>query len=150
MNRLSGVYLLFGLAFGLVFAAAGFNQYDVIHSMLLLRDAGPFLVMGSAVATAMGILWVFERRHFRTMLGGPLQLRRWAVERRHVYGGVVFGAGWAITGACPGTAATTLVAGSVMGIVLVAGMIAGIALRDVVATRQEAPLAQPAQKATGS
>ncbi len=144
------IHLLFGLAFGFVFAAAGFNQYDVIHTMLLLRDPGPFLVMGSAVATAMVILWVFERCHFRTMLGGPLQLRRWAVEPKHVYGGVVFGAGWAITGACPGTAATTLGAGSVMGVVLVAGMIGGITLRDVVVSRQEALLAQPAEKAAGS
>jgi uncharacterized membrane protein YedE/YeeE len=54
------------------------------------------------------------------------------VERSHIWGGIVFGTGWAITGACPGTASTTLGAGSVMGIVLVAGMIAGIALRDLV------------------
>ncbi len=136
MNRHSGLSLLFGLAFGLVFAAAGFNQYDVIHNMLLLRDSAPFLVMGSAVGTAMLVLWVCERRGWHTPLGGPLQLRRWPVERKHVYGGVIFGTGWAITGACPGTAATTLGGGSVLGIVLVVGMIAGIALRDVVAERQ--------------
>lgn len=146
MSRHSGIYLLFGLAFGLVFAAAGFNQYDVIHNMLLLRDTGPFLVMGSAVGTAMPILWVFERRRSRTLLGGQLQLRRWPVERKHLYGGMVFGTGWAITGACPGTAATTIGGGSVMGIVLVFGMIAGIALRDLVVMRQQAVPAEPLQE----
>ena len=136
MNRHAVIYLLFGLTFGFVFAAAGFNQYDVIHNMLLLRDAGPFLVMGSAVGTAMFILWRVERRRARTLLGGPLVLRRWSIERKHVYGGMVFGTGWAITGACPGTAATMLGGGSAMGIVLVAGMVAGIALRDVVVAHQ--------------
>lgn len=138
MSRHSGIYLLFGLAFGFIFAAAGFNQYDVIHNMLLLQDPGPYLVMGSAVGTAMLILWVAEGQHARTLLGGPLQLRRWPIERKHVYGGIVFGTGWAVTGACPGTAATTLGGGSVMGIVLVAGIIGGIGLRDVLIARHEA------------
>lgn len=89
MNRHSGIYLQFGLAFGFVFAAAGFNQYDVIHNMLLLPDAGPFLVMGSAVGVAMAILWTFERRRCQTVLGGPLQLRRRSVKRKHIYGDVV-------------------------------------------------------------
>lgn len=130
MNRLHLTCALFGLAFGAVFAAAGFNQYDVIHRMLLLEDAGGFLTMGSAVGTAMLLLWWLERRRWQTTIGGPLALRRWNVERKHFWGGIVFGTGWAITGACPGTASTTLGAGSVMGIVLVIGMIAGIALRD--------------------
>ena len=138
MTRLCGICLLFGLAFGFVFAAAGFNQYDVIHKMLLLRDIEPFLTMGSAVGTAMMTLWFFERRGWQTPLGGRLSLRRSPIERKHVLGGAVFGAGWAITGACPGTASTTLGGGSLMGIVLVIGMVAGIAARDIVVYRQEA------------
>lgn len=125
---------------------AGFNQYDVIHTMLLLRDAGPFLVMGSAVGTAMLILWFAERRRVRTRLGGPLALRRWSIERKHLYGGMVFGTGWAITGACPGTAATTLGGGSLMGVVLVVGMVAGIALRDLVVASQEARAIEPVEQ----
>ena len=137
MTRLSGLYLLAGLAFGFVFAAAGFNQYDVIHQMLLLQDPEPFLTMGSAVGTAMLVLWVCERRGWQTPFGGRIALRRSPVERKHLLGGAVFGVGWAITGACPGTASTTLGGGSVMGIVLVAGMVAGIAGRDLVVHRQE-------------
>ncbi len=130
-----GVYLLFGLAFGFLFAAAGLNQYDVIHQMLLLENFDPFLIMGSAVATALPILWLLERRGWRSPLGGPLELRRWAIERRHLYGGVVFGTGWAITGACPGTLSTTLGAGSLLGLPMVAGVLLGIALRDTIAER---------------
>jgi len=121
VNRLHLTCALFGLPFGAVFSAAGFNQYDTIHRMLLLEDAGPFLTMASAVGTAMGLLWWLERRRWRTTMGGSLELRRWNVEGKHVWGGIVFGTGWAITGACPGTASTTLGAGSLMGIVLVAG-----------------------------
>jgi uncharacterized protein len=137
---------MFGAAFGFVFAASGFNQYDVIHRMLLLQDMTPFLVMGSAVGTALPILWILERRRWRTPLGGPMQLRRWRLERKHVLGGMVFGVGWAITGACPGTAATTVGGGSAMGLVLVGGIIGGIALRDVVVARQESLVSVPAEE----
>ena len=53
MSRLNLASLAFGLAFGLLFAAAGFNQYDIVHRTLLLQYLDPFFVMGSAVATAM-------------------------------------------------------------------------------------------------
>ena len=143
MNRLSVVCGLFGTAFGVLFAVAGLNQYDVIHRMLLLRDGAPFLIIGSAVGTALPILWLLERRRWRTPLGGDLVLRRWPVEPKHVWGGAIFGTGWAITGACPGTASTTLGAGSLLGIVLIGGIVAGIALRDAVSERRAAPTPEP-------
>lgn len=143
MNRLHTVYLIFGGAFGFVFAAGGLNQYDVIHEMLLLENLAPFLIMGSAVLTALPILWILERRNWHTPLGGKLVLRRWSIERKHVMGGIVFGTGWAITGACPGTASTTLGSGSVLGAVLIVGIIAGIALRDVSADAARRTVAAP-------
>lgn len=129
-SGMNAATLGFGLAFGFLFSAAGFNQYDTIHRMLLLENMEPFLVMGSAIATALPILWFLERRGWSTPLGGRLSLRRWEIERSRVYGGVVFGAGWAITGACPGTLSTMIGAGSLMGFVLLAGVIGGIVLHD--------------------
>ncbi|HZU13369.1 MAG TPA: DUF6691 family protein [Chloroflexota bacterium] len=148
MNRLNVACALIGTSFGFCFCAAGFNRYDVIHRMLLLQNLTPFLVMGSAVLTAMPLLWLLERRRWRTPLGGDLQLRRWPVERKHVLGGAVFGCGWAITGACPGTISGMLGAGSLFGIVTLAGFLGGMLLRDTVAERavreETAPVAEPA------
>ena len=135
MSRLNGASLLFGAAFGFLFSAAGFNQYDVVHATLLLEYLDPFFVMGSSVVTSMLILWLLERRDWTTPLGGALTLRRWPVERKHVYGGMVFGTGWAIIGACPGTASTMLAAGSLLGVVPLAGILVGIAMRDRVVER---------------
>ena len=147
MSRLNLAAALFGAAFGFLFSAVGFNQYDIVHRTLLLQYLDPFFVMGSAVATAMPILWVLERRGLRTPLGGALALRRWPLERKHLYGGAVFGIGWAITGACPGTVAAMLAAGSLLGLVPLAGIVAGIYLRDMVAERQlvvrDEPTAEP-------
>lgn len=135
MNRLNIASLAFGAAFGFLFNAAGFNQYNVIHSMLLLQRLDPFLVMGSAVVTAMPILWLLERRRWTTPVGGAMQLRRWPVERKHVLGGIVFGAGWAITGACPGTITGMLSVGNLLGLLPLAGILVGILLRDALTER---------------
>ncbi len=147
MSRLNLAAAFFGAAFGFLFSAAGFNQYDIVHRTLLLQYLDPFFVMGSAVATAMPILWVLERRGWRTPLGGALALRRWPLERKHLYGGVVFGTGWAITGACPGTISAMLAAGSLLGLVTLVGIFAGIFLRDTIAERQltirDEPTAEP-------
>jgi uncharacterized membrane protein YedE/YeeE len=133
MNRVHLTAGVFGTLFGFAFTGAGLNQYDVIHRMLSLRNFDPFLIMGSAMATALPILWLLERRAWVTPMGGRLALRRWPVDRGHVTGGVIFGIGWALTGACPGTASTTLGAGSLLGLVLIAGMVAGFGLRDLTA-----------------
>jgi hypothetical protein len=131
LNRLNLTAAFFGVAFGLLFSAAGLNQYDTIHEMLLLENLEPFLIMGSAMATALPILWILERRSWHAPLGGRMTLRRANVHRGQVVGSAIFGAGWAITGACPGTASTALGAGSLMGIVLILGILTGIGLRDV-------------------
>jgi uncharacterized membrane protein YedE/YeeE len=149
MTRLNLVCGLFGVAFGGVFAAGGLNQYDVIHQMLLLRNVQPFLIMGSSVVTALPLLWLLERRGWHSPLGGAVELRRWAIERKHVGGGIIFGVGWAITGACPGTASTALGAGSLMGIPLLLGIVAGIAVKDAIdvvvdADDQERTVPEPA------
>lgn len=138
MNRLHLICLGFGTAFGFLFCAAQFNQYDVIHQMLRLQRPDPFLVMGSAVLTALPLLWLLERRQVRSALGGPLQLRRWPVERKLLYGGVVFGTGWALTGACPGTVAGMIAVGNLLGVVPLAGILGGILLRDTLNERAPA------------
>jgi uncharacterized membrane protein YedE/YeeE len=136
-----------GTAFGFLFCAAGFNQYNVIHGMLLLQNFSPFLVMGSAVLTAMPLLWLLERRKWQTPFAGELQLKRFPIEPKHYLGGTVFGLGWAVTGACPGTISGMLGAGSLLGFVTLAGFFGGMFLRDTVVERAAAdvhPVAEPA------
>ena len=138
MIRLNLFFGFVGAAFGFLFCAAGFNQYNVIHGMLLLQNLTPFLVMGSAVVTAMPLLWLLEHRRWRTPIGEQLELRRWPMERKHVFGGMVFGCGWAVTGACPGTISGMIGAGGILGLVTLGGFLGGMLLRDTVVERATA------------
>lgn len=130
--------LFFGMGFGFLIVAAGFSNYDTIHDMLLLRDPHGYLVMGSAVAVAMPLLWLLERRRWQTLLAGPLKLVRTPVERKSIWGAMVFGSGWAIAGTCPVPALAMLASGSLLALVVIGGLFSGIALRDAVVANQEA------------
>jgi hypothetical protein len=127
MNR---VGLLFGIAFGFLIAAAGFGDADFIHRMLLLQNGYPYLVFGSAVATAMPLLWLLQRARWVTPLGGPLKLVQAPARRRQLYGGVCFGVGWALSCTCPVPALAMVFGGGVLGIPVVAGLFSGILLGD--------------------
>jgi hypothetical protein len=127
VNRLA---LALGIAFGFGLGAARLNDYDVIHNMLLLREPDVFLLMASAMAVALPALWLLERSRWRTPSGEVMRLSRSKIERKHVFGSAVFGTGWAITGACPGTALAMPAAGVVLGLPVIAGVVVGQVLRE--------------------
>jgi hypothetical protein len=132
VNRLA---LALGVAFGFGLGAARLNDYDVIHNMLLLREPDVFLLMASAMAVALPALWLLERSAWRTPSGEVMRLSRSEIKRKHILGSAVFGTGWAITGACPGTALAMPAAGVVLGLPVIAGVVFGQILREGLARR---------------
>jgi uncharacterized membrane protein YedE/YeeE len=128
-----------GAAFGFLVAAARLSDYQVIHDMLLLREPDVFLLMGSAVVVAAPLLLFLERRRLSTPFGGTLAIVRQPVTRDMVAGAAVFGTGWAIAGTCPVPALAMTAGGSVLGLCVAAGLFGGVALRDAISGRNDAP-----------
>lgn len=143
MNALG---FLVGLGFGFAIAATRLSDYNVIHNMLLLREPDVFLLMASAIGTAMPLLWLLQRRGWKTPLGGPLTLNYSRAHPRHILGAVLFGAGWAVAGTCPGPALAMTAGGTVLGLVVVSGIASGLFLRDAIAARA-APVLEAAAPA---
>jgi len=129
------VGFLFGTAFGFLIALGGLNEYEVIHNMLLLEDFQPYLIMGSAVAVAAPIVWLLERRGWTTPFAGPIRPGRSKTERHHITGSAIFGTGWAVAGTCPAPALAMTGSGAMLGVVVAAGLFAGLMTRDYVETR---------------
>lgn len=144
------VSLLVGAGFGAVLVAARLNEFDTIHKMLLLRELDVFLLMGSAIATAAPVLWWLRRSHWRTPAGAEIAVPKEAVQRKHVLGGVVFGTGWALTGACPAPALLMAATGTVMGLPVMTGLMLGTVLRDSLDAPADEPAAMVAGQLTGS
>ncbi len=68
-------------------------------------------------------------------MAGELELNRVKAERKHVYGGALFGVGWAAAGTCPGPAIGMAASGGALGLIVMAGLGSGIILRNLAAGR---------------
>lgn len=118
-------FAIFGTLFGFALSRGRVTDYDTIAGMFRLTDLHLFGVIGSAIATAALGLWLVRRAGNVTVTGAPVEVRPKPWQSGAVWGGLMFGAGWALTGACPGTALVQVGEGKVMAVVTVAGILAG-------------------------
>ncbi|MFA9444661.1 DUF6691 family protein [Egicoccus sp. AB-alg6-2] len=121
---------LIGLVFGAALWLSGMADYDVIHRGLLFQEAHLYLMMVASIGTAAPLLWLLERRGWRTALGGALRIGREPPKAKHVEGGLTFGIGWAIAGTCPGAVAAMVAGGRLHGLWVMLGIGAGVMIRD--------------------
>lgn len=131
------VGLAFGSAFGFLLAWAHLTDPEVVREMLMLRDADVFLLMGTAVVVAGIGVRALRAAKVRAFVTG--EAIAWAIEppqKRHFVGSVLFGAGWSIAGTCPGPVAAMIGEGRLGGVVVAAGLLAGVALQGALEKRR--------------
>jgi len=117
---------LFGLLLGIALSSIGFTDFGEIHSMFKFQEARLFLTYGLGIGVAaVGFLVLRQAR----------QMRPRPLHRGTIAGGLIFGAGWAITGACPAGALAQLGEGRVVAVFTVLGVVAGAWLYPVVHAR---------------
>jgi uncharacterized membrane protein YedE/YeeE len=134
-----------GIAFGFLLTASGLGDYYTIHNGLLLRDPYMYLMIGSAMATAFVGLLVLRRAR-GTWLGGRLTLPRNRVQRRHLYGGAVFGVGFGLGATCPGMTVAMVATGGLYGLVVLVGLLFGLWLRGRVEQRSTPATPEPTRR----
>ncbi len=124
------VYGGLGAALGLVFVQAQVISWFRIYEMFRFESFHMYGVIGSAVATAAVSLWLIRRLGITTLHGEPIRVapKAWGASRvpgaRYWMGGLTFGFGWALVGACPGPL-MALIGGGVS--VMVAALVAALA-----------------------
>lgn len=95
-------YLLVGILFGIVFVKAEIISWFRIQEMFRLQSFHMYGVIGSAVLTGMISVWLIKNFKIKTLDGEPITIAPKKFNKGQIYGGLIFGSGWAITGACPG------------------------------------------------
>ncbi len=95
-------YLIVGVLFGIVFVKAEIISWFRIQEMFRLQSFHMYGVIGSAVLTGMISVWFIKKFNIKTIYGEPIKIAPKKFNKGQIYGGLIFGFGWAITGACPG------------------------------------------------
>src|SRR5262245_2030480 len=137
------VFTLFGVLFGFVRSRGRVTDYDVIAAMFRLAEVHLFGVIGSAIATTALGFWLLRRAGNTTMSGTPIEVRRKPWQRGAIWGGLLLGAGWALSGACPGTSLAQLGEGKVVALFTVAGILLGTYLYGWIRSAPSQPRARP-------
>lgn len=95
-------YLFIGVAFGIVFVKAEIISWFRIQEMFHLHSFHMYGIIGSAIITGMLSVWIIKKYKIRTLAGEEVLLKPKTFNKGQIFGGILFGLGWAITGACPG------------------------------------------------
>lgn len=95
-------YLAVGTAFGFVFVKAEVISWFRIQEMFRFESFHMYGLIGSAVAVGLVSVQVLRRLRARALNGEPISIPDKKFQWGQVYGGLLFGLGWALTGACPG------------------------------------------------
>ena len=114
---------LIGIAFGVALEQAGLGNARKLAGQFYLTDFTVLKVMLSAIVTAMlGLFWLGRF--------GWIDPARIFVPETFLWpqlaGGLIFGAGFALAGLCPGTACVSAGSGRLDGLAAVGGLFAGL------------------------
>ncbi len=118
-------YLAAGIWFGVLLVKAEVVSWFRIQEMFRLQSFHMYGVIGSAVVVGMISIWLIKKLKVKTIYGEPIVLYPKKFNKGQVYGGLLFGMGWAITGACPGPLFALIGSGATVIIVTLLSAVAG-------------------------
>lgn len=120
--------LLMGIWFGIVLVKGQLVSWQQINDMFHFKSAYMYLVIASAVV--VGAISVALIRHFepKTIDGEIIEIRKKPFHKGIVFGGTLFGMGWALTGACPGPIYAQIGSGTLLALVTFFGALTGLYL----------------------
>ena len=118
-------YLIAGILFGIILVKSEVVSWFRIQEMFRLQSFHMYGVIGSAVVTGILSVQIIKRFNMKSIQGEKIVLPKYKFNKGQIYGGLLFGFGWALTGACPGPLFAQIGASSVIVIVTLLSAIAG-------------------------
>ncbi|WP_423818685.1 DUF6691 family protein [Salinimicrobium sp. TIG7-5_MAKvit] len=125
MKRTVG-YIVIGIFFGIVMYKSEAASWFRIYEMFRFDSFHMYGIIGSALILGIIGVQIIKRKNLRSFFGDPIKIA--SKERgfkKYFFGGIIFGLGWALAGACPGPIYTLIGAGYVSVIVVLLGAVGG-------------------------
>ncbi|MBL6448440.1 YeeE/YedE family protein [Fulvivirga sp. 29W222] len=119
-------YLIIGIIFGITLAKAEIISWYRIYEMFKFQSFHMYGVIGSAVVLGIVFVQMVKRFKLKSIDGKPIQIypKQKSIPR-YLFGGIIFGLGWAMTGACPGPMFILLGNGVSVILVIIAAALLG-------------------------
>lgn len=96
-------FLLIGTFFGIVMAKSEALSWYRIQEMFRFQSFHMYGIIGTAVILGVIGVALIKKYNLRDFQGNPITFQpKEKSVTRYLGGGVIFGLGWALSGACPG------------------------------------------------
>jgi uncharacterized protein len=118
-------YALAGVILGIIFIKAEIVSWFRIQEMFRFESFHMYGVIGTAVVVGAISVAVIRARKMKTIYGESIEIHPRKFSIGQIYGGLLFGLGWALTGACPGPLFAQIAGGFTVVLVTVISAIAG-------------------------
>jgi uncharacterized protein len=118
-------YLIVGVLFGIVFVKAEIISWFRIQEMFRLQSFHMYGIIGSAVMVGALSVFLIKKFKIKTTNGEEIKIEPKTFNKGQIYGGLLFGIGWAMTGACPGPLYAQIGYGATVVVVVLLSAIAG-------------------------
>ncbi len=118
-------YIAVGMLLGIVFIKGEIISWFRIQEMFRLQSFHMYGVIGSAVAVSALAVWLIKRFSIKTVDGEKINFPKKQFHKGQVIGGLIFGLGWALTGACPGPFFAMIGTGAFAAAIMILSAIAG-------------------------
>lgn len=119
-------FVLFGAVFGFLVSRAGATTFDFYAKLFLFQDMQLLWVIASAVVVGVAGVSILKASGTRALLTGDALVYEIKPMRKGVVpGALIFGVGWGLAGACPGTAPAMLGEGKLAAGFTIIGILLG-------------------------
>ena len=119
-------FLIIGIFFGIVMFKSEASSWFRIYEMFQFKSFHMYGIIGSALVLGIILVQVIKHYELKHMGGSIIEfVPKEKSFSRYMFGGIIFGLGWALAGACPGPMFTLLGAGFMHVTIVIAGAVAG-------------------------
>ena len=137
MNIKYQIVLLGGILFGFGLAFSGMTKQEIVLSFLKLDDLGLLFVLGGAAILTMLAINLAPKLLKKPITGGTYKKRSRILNSKVIIGAAIFGAGWGISGQCPGSAIASIGTGNIPILIGIVSMFLGAYFQGIVLSKVE-------------
>ena len=119
-------YLIIGIYFGITMYKSEAASWFRIYEMFRFEALHMYGIIGTALVIGVINTLLIKRYDIKSFFGSSIMfVPKEKGIRRYIIGGVIFGLGWALAGACPGPMFTLLGAGFLPILIVILGALLG-------------------------